>query len=157
MQALVLRGLQTSEGTIIEAVTVPWFDLIEKVLKDPSAAFQIPARTWEEIIAGAYHKVGFEHVTLTPRSGDHGRDVIAIKRGIGSVRLIDQVKAFKPDHLVTAHDARAMVGVLQGDGASKRFITTTSGFAPKIMDDPLMKLVVPSRLELIVCSTSRGA
>jgi len=47
---------------------------------------------WEEIIAGAYKKAGFDEVTLTPRSGDLGRDVIAIKKGLGSVRVIDQVK-----------------------------------------------------------------
>jgi hypothetical protein len=35
-------------------------------------------------------------VTLTPRSGDHGRDVIAIKKALGFVRIIDQVKAYKP-------------------------------------------------------------
>jgi restriction system protein len=56
----------------------------------------------KEIIAGAYHRSGFDEVILTPRSGDHGRDVIAIKKGIGSIRVIDQVKAYKPGHLVTA-------------------------------------------------------
>jgi restriction system protein len=56
-------------------------------------------------------------VTLTPRSGDYGRDVIAVKRGLGFIRVIDRVKAYKPDHLVTADDVRALMGVLQGDGA----------------------------------------
>ena len=58
-------------------------------------------------------------MTLTPRSGDHGRDVIAIKKGLGSIRVIDQVKAYKPGHRVTAKDVQALIGVLQGDGASK--------------------------------------
>src|SRR5262249_33532665 len=110
---------------------------------------QIAAHKWEEIIAGAYHKAGFDEVTLTPRSGDHGRDVIAVKRGLGSIRVIDQVKAYKPDHLVTANDVRALVGVLHGDGASKGFVTTTSGFAPLLRTDPLITPFIPSRLELI--------
>jgi restriction system protein len=88
-------------------------------------------------------------LATTPRSGDHGRDVIAIKKGLGLVRVIDQVKAFKPDHLVGANDVRALLGVLQGDGASKGFLTTTSDFAPRIRTDPLIVPHIPSRLELI--------
>lgn len=78
-----------------------------------------------------------------------GRDVIAVKKGLGSIRVIDQVKAYKPGHLVTANDVRALFGVLQRDGASKGFITTTSDFAPRIKDDPLLIPFMPSRLELI--------
>ena len=88
-------------------------------------------------------------MTLTPRSGDYGRDVIAIKKGIGSIRVIDQVKAYKPPHLVAANDVRALMGVLQGDGASKGCLSTTSDFAPMIKTDPLIVPFIPSRLELI--------
>jgi restriction endonuclease Mrr len=89
------------------------------------------------------------HGSLTPRSGDHGRDVIAIKKGLGSVRIIDQVKAFKPPNLVTADDVRALMGVLQGDGASKGFLTTTTDFAPRLRADPLIVPFMPARLELV--------
>jgi restriction system protein len=116
---------------------------------DASLAYQIPARKWEEIIAGAYQRAGFDEVTLTPHSGDFGRDIIAVKRGLGSVRVIDQVKAYGPSHLVTADDVRALLGVLEGDKASKGFLTTTSDFAPKLRDDILLKAYMPSRLELI--------
>ena len=112
-------------------------------------AFQISPEKWEEIIAGAYNRAGFDEVTLTPRSGDLGRDVIAIKKGLGSVRIIDQVKAFKPPNLVTADDVRALMGVLQGDGASKGFLTTTSDFAPKLRTDPLIIRFMPAQLELV--------
>jgi restriction system protein len=94
-------------------------------------------------------QVRIDEVTLTPRSGDHGRDVIAVKKGLGSVRVIDQVKAYKPGHLVTADDVRALVGVLHGDGASKGFLTTTSDFAPLLRKDPLILKFMPSQLELI--------
>jgi Restriction endonuclease len=136
LQSVVVPGARTSEGQLIVAVTVPWFDIIEMLKKDPNAAFQIPPRKWEEIIAGAYNKAGFEEVTLTPRSGDHGRDVIAVKKGICTIRVIDQVKAFKPPHLVNANDVRALIGVLQTDGAAKACLTTTSDFAPRIKTDP---------------------
>jgi restriction system protein len=150
LQATVVGfGDKTHEGQLIWCVAFPWFEIIECLTRDPAAAYQIPSRTWEEIIAGAYKKAGFEEVTLTPRSGDYGRDIIAVKWGLGSVRIIDQVKAYKPGHLVTADDIRALVGVLHGDGASKGFLTTTSDFAPRIQEDPLITPFMPSRIELI--------
>ncbi len=88
-------------------------------------------------------------MTLTPRSGDFGRDIIAVKHGVGTVRVIDQMKAYGPNHLVTANDVRALLGVLQGDKASKGFLTTTSDFAPKLRDDILIKPFMPARVELI--------
>jgi restriction system protein len=148
IKTVVIAGEKTSEGRLITAA-LPWFDIIEILKKDPSAAFKIPSRTWEEIIAGAYHKAGFDEVTLTPRSGDGGKDVIAVKKGLGSVRVIDQVKAFGPNNLVPADDVRALVGVLHADKASKGFVTTTSDFAPRIVDDPTIQVFIPARLELI--------
>lgn len=149
LQTVVEFGETTEEGKLIKAVAVPWFEIVKILEKNPMAAFEIPPDKWEEIIAGAYRHAGFDEVTLTPRSGDYGRDVIAVKKGIGTVRVIDQVKAYKPGHLVTANDVRALVGVLHGDGASKGFLTTTSDFAPKLAVDPLMSQFVPSRIELI--------
>jgi hypothetical protein len=54
-----------------------------------------------------------------------------------------------PPHLVTANDVRALVGVLELDGAAKGFLSTTSDFAPKITSDSLLKKVIPSRIQLI--------
>lgn len=149
LQTVIVPSRKTDEGQLIEAVTLPWFAIIKALSSNPSFAYQISDRKWEEIVAGAYKKAGFEEVTLTPRRGDYGRDIIAVKKGLGSVRIIDQVKAYKPGHLVTANDVRALMGVLQGDGASKGFLTTTSDFAPRIKEDPLIIPFMPSRLELI--------
>jgi restriction system protein len=149
LQTLVIPAGRTSEGQLIKAVALPWFDIVALLRHNPRAAFEIPPEKWEEIVAGAYKKAGFDEVTLTPRSGDHGRDVIAVKRGLGSVRVIDQVKAYTPPHLVTADDVRALMGVLQGDQASKGFLTTTSDFAPRLSEDPLIRPFIPSRLGLI--------
>ncbi len=149
LQTVIIPGGKTQEGLLVKAVSLPWFDIIELLKNDPSVAFQIPPDKWEEIVAGAYHKAGFDEVTLTPHSGDFGRDVIAIKKGIGSIRVIDQVKAFRQGHLVTANDVRALIGVLHGDKASKGFLTTTSDFAPKLEKDPLIIPFIPAQLELI--------
>jgi restriction system protein len=149
LESVVVCAEETAEGRLIEAVAIPWFKIIERFKAHPDEIFQIPPGLWEEIIAGAYKEAGFDSVTLTPRSGDLGRDVIAEKRGLGTIRVIDQVKAYSPGHLVTANDVRALMGVLPNDGASKGFVTTTSDFAPKLRKDPLLMPFMPSRLQLI--------
>jgi Restriction endonuclease len=122
LQAVVVPGERTDEGKLIEAVAIPWFDIINELSRNPNVAFEIPPDKWEEIIAGAYRRAGFERVILTPRSGDYGRDVIATKHGLGYVRVIDQVKAFKPPNLVTADHVRALMGVLQMTARQRGFL-----------------------------------
>lgn len=146
--ALVIGGAKTNEGILIQSVSQAWWRILDLLSKDPSNAYAISPRQWEEIIAGAYDEQGFDEVVLTPSSGDHGRDVIATKNGIGSIRIYDQVKAYKPGNLVTANDVRAMLGALSGANVSKGIITTTSTFAPRLMDDPVIAAHVPYRLEL---------
>jgi len=149
LQTVVLRGARTDEGAVIEAVLLPWFEIVEAITRDPGLAFKLSPEKWEEMLAGAYERAGFEHVTLTPRSGDLGRDVIAIKKGIAAIRVVDQMKAYKPGHLVTANDVRALLGVVEADKASKGFLTTTSDFAPRLRDDQLLKPLIGPRLELV--------
>ena len=118
------------------------------IQRDPESIYQIDPRQWEEIIAGAYSADGYE-VILTPRSGDHGRDVIATKSGVCSVRFYEQVKAYRPGHVVTADEVRSMAGVLAGfPNASKGIVTTTSTFAPRLLDDPGLRSLIPYRVEL---------
>lgn len=150
MQAVVIAGERSKEGELIKAVAIPWRAIVKQIVKDPKILFQIDPRRFEELIAGWYKEAGFDDVILTPRSGDHGRDVIAVKKGIGSVRLLDSIKRYGPGHLVTANDVRALLGVLHGDlNATKGIVTTSSDFAPKILEDPAIAAHVPYRLELV--------
>lgn len=138
------------DGQIIRLIDPIYSQLIEEIKNDPQIIYQIDPRKWEEIIAAAYDKAGFDEVILTPRSGDYGRDVIAIKKGFGSVKFIEQVKAYNPGHVVKADEVRALLGVLQAEqDASKAIFSTTSTFAPKIEEDKLIKPFLPYRLELI--------
>ena len=92
---------------------------------------------------------GYE-VTLTPRSGDHGRDVIAVKGGVGCLRILGSMKAYAPNRLVDRAHVHEMLGVLNTEAnVSKGIIATTSDFAPRIEEAPGMKQVLPYRLELI--------
>jgi restriction system protein len=147
--AVVLFGDQTAEGQIIAGLKVPWFEIIAQLDRDPDFLFKIPWRKLEEIVAGAYERAGWPEVVLTPRSGDDGRDVIATRPGVGSIRIVDQIKAYRPGNLVTADEIRSMLGVLDAErNVSKGFVTTTSRFAPGIKDNERLRAFMPYRLEL---------
>lgn len=149
LKAILEFGGRVDDGRLVESVALPWFDIMKIIKVDPNAIYSITPYIWEEIIAGAYTRAGFDEVVLTPRSGDKGRDVVATKHGIGSIRIFDQVKAYKPGHLVTAEEVRAMVGVITAAGnVSKGVVTTTSNFAPRILQVDYVRALVPYRLEL---------
>ena len=76
-------------------------------------------------------------------------EVFGLWNGVGRLRLIDQVKAYKPSHRVTAESVRAMLGIMPLDFATKGIVTTTSEFAPGVWTDPLIAPNIPSRLELV--------
>lgn len=148
IQAVVSLGEKTPEGHRIQAVTLPWFTLIEKIQRDAAYLTQIDWRRLEELVAGAYEQAGYE-VVLTPRSADRGRDIVAVKHGVCSIRLIDQVKAYAPHRRVSANDVRALIGVLASEqNTSKGIVTTTAAFAPGIWTDPTIQPFIPYRLEL---------
>lgn len=149
LSAVLEFGANVDQGRLVEAVATPWYDLIGMIRRDPGSIYHIDPFKWEEIIAGAYKTAGFDEVILTPRSSDRGRDVIATKHGWGSIRFLDQVKAYSPDHVVSATDVRAMLGVISSQrNVSKGIITTTSRFAPRLLDDEDIRAFVPHRLEL---------
>ena len=150
LQAAVLSlGSKTTDGQLVEAVAIPWVEIIRQLERDPEFLFKIPWRTLEEIVAGAYTQAGWPDVVLIPRSGDRGRDVIATKPGVLSVRVVDQIKAYRKGHVVTADEVRSMLGVLQTDqNVSKGLVTTTSRFAPGIETDSGLRAFMPFRLEL---------
>lgn len=149
LKAILEFGDRTDDGRLIQCVAIPWFEIVTLLERDPSAAYAIDPFKWEEIIAGAYVEAGFDEVILTPRSGDNGRDVVATKKGIGSIRIFDQVKAYKPGHLVTAEEVRALAGTLfAAQNVSKGVVTTTSDFAPRIETHDFVRSLIPYRLEL---------
>ena len=150
IQAVVTPYEKTAEGELVRALSVPWRRIVNALVQQPGLAFEIPPRTWEEIVAAAFDAAGYEQVTLTPRSGDRGRDVIAVKRGVGSVRIIGSVKAYRARHRVRHDDVRALLGVLFADPrATKAILSTTSSFMPGVHTDPLIQRHVPYRLELM--------
>jgi restriction system protein len=150
VSTILVPDRNTDEGLLIKGTTIAWAQIAEMLKGNWTEAFSIPPEKWEEMIAGAYERAGYDQVTLTPRSGDFGRDVIAVKSGIGCIKVIGSVKAYSPGHLVKHDDVRAFLGVLGGErDASKGIITTTSDFAPRIASDPFIKPYLSTRLELM--------
>jgi restriction system protein len=132
-------GEKMDQGSIIRVSLVPWLEIRVAIKRDPSILFFFAnhPRKFEEFLAATYDKAGWDEVILTPRSNDGGRDVIATKKGYCSIRILDQAKAYSPNHLVTHDDVRSMLGVLQVDSnSSKGVITTTSDFQPTIKTNP---------------------
>ena len=146
--AVTILGDRIAEGQIVEGVSLAWFEIISHIESDPDFLFKIPARRVEEIVAGAYERAGWE-VILTPRSGDRGRDVIATRSGVISIRIVDQIKVYRLGHLITADEVRSMLGVLHIDrNVSKGLVTTTGRFAPGIEKDRGIIAFMPYRLNL---------
>jgi restriction system protein len=148
--SLIIPEGRTPSGLLVKSSSAIWASIAKALSNDWSKAFEIPPERWEEIVAGAFKNDGYDEVTLTPRSGDHGRDVIAIKRGMGCVKVLGSVKAFAPDRLVPYEDVRSLMGVIASErDTSKGIITTTSDFPPKIKSDPLIAPLLPTRIELV--------
>ena len=138
MQTLIIQESKSAEGRVIQAVTIPWKEILKLINGDPHLIYQIDPWKWEEIIAGSYKASGlFDEVVLTPRSGDHGRDVIATKHGFCSIRCIESVKRYTPGKVVDADDVRSLgFAMLADPKVNKGVVSTTWEFAPRIEDDP---------------------
>ena len=150
LNSVVKKIGKVSDGDIIDVLDIPWEAIVDYLDNDWTRASEIPWRKWEEIVAGAYKRHGFDVVILTNRSGDHGRDIVAEKKGFCSIKIIDSVKAYKPGHLVSADDVRSLIGVMHGDqSVSKGILSTTSDFAPRLREDPFIKPFLDTRLDLM--------
>ncbi|WP_315737746.1 MULTISPECIES: restriction endonuclease [unclassified Bradyrhizobium] len=149
VSGLIIPEKRVGEGILLKSASSIWDEIARRLSNDWNVAYQLSPQTWEEIVAGAFHKSGYE-VVLTPRTGDHGRDVIAVKSGIGCIKIIGSVKAYRQDRLVSYDDVRALIGVMSGErDVSKGLITTTSDFPPNIERDPFIAPFLPTRLELV--------
>jgi hypothetical protein len=142
--AVITQLYPVDQGLVIAADPIQFSAIVKDLERDPSLVHQIHWRKWEEL-AAAYDREGFE-IVLKPRSNDGGRDVIATRADIGTIRIYDQVKTLSSNRLVTATDVRAKPGVLCADpNVSKAFVTTTSDFTPGVYVDPRLHQSMPYR------------
>jgi hypothetical protein len=131
--AIVNFGEKQDEGQLIKAVALPWFEILREIERDQQFIFQFckQPRIFEEFIAGAYERSGWRNIVITPQSADRGRDIIlaATLPGVGTIQVVDELKAYSPNRPVTAKEVSRLAWVLQRDRAvSKGIVTTTSTF-----------------------------
>ncbi|PTQ74363.1 restriction endonuclease [Celeribacter persicus] len=143
---------RVAQGTIVKALSHPWEAVFEQIKTNSNLLYQFSKfpREFEEFIAASYERQGFK-VLLTPRSGDGGVDLIAEKSGIGTLRILDQCKAFSKGNRVGLNDARAMMGTFKrltdfNNTPTRAILTTTSTFAPTAKTE--WKDYIPTQLEL---------
>ena len=149
LQTVIDRIEKVPEGHLIEIVMLPWFAIYREIIRNPGFMHQLTPLQLEEMIAGAYKLAGFSHVTITPKSADRGRDVIATSRDGYTVRILDQAKKYAADKVVGYEAIRAFIMVLDADRATRGFLTTTGVFPPNLLRDYLIAPRLGSTLELI--------
>jgi restriction system protein len=138
------------EGILLRSTSEILAEIVQHLKADWDVASQIHWRKWEEIIAAAFHKDGYDEVVLTHGSGDKGRDVIATRYGVGSIKILGSVKAYSPGKLVRYDDVRALAGAISMEpDVSKGMLITTSSFPQKIHQEEFMSRLIPTRLELL--------
>lgn len=151
MQTSILSdSKKIDNGWLVSTISYSWFSIYKEIIKNPNFIFEFVKYPFkfEEFIAGAYERAGYD-VLLTNRSNDGGKDLIVSKSGYGAIKFIEQIKAYKPGHLVTHNDIRAMLGVLSSEpNVSKCLVTTTSDFQPNVLKSEQFKKFIPNRLEL---------
>jgi len=147
--SIIIPDRVTREGTLIKATTLLFDEIARELGNNWARVPDFTPTQWEAIVAGYFSKKGYE-VTLTPRSGDFGLDLIARKHDFGAVKLLGSVKRYAFGRPVPAAEVRELMGALSMDpSASKGMLITTSDFAPRILDDPGIANAMPTRLELI--------
>lgn len=150
VSSLIVPERKMAEGVLLRSTSLVWDEIVDELGENWERAYSLGPRQWEELIAGAFTKDGYVDVILTPSSRDHGRDLIATKRGVGTVKIVGSVKAYKRDLKVDYDSIRALAFVMLAErGVSKGVVLTTSDFPPLVYEDPHLKKYLHKKLELV--------
>jgi restriction endonuclease Mrr len=104
--------------------------LIERLRRVPELMHQLHPRAFEELVAELLAARGYD-VTLTPFSGDGGRDILAVSHDdLGEFLIYVECKKWDPHHLVGPDVVRALYGVVAADNVTAGVVATTSSFSP---------------------------
>lgn len=105
--------------------------LLDQILRSPELMRNLSPQRFEHFIATLIDKLGFEDVVITPRSGDQGRDILAVKRVLGiPILFAFECKRYSPDKPVGVEILRALFGTISHGPtkANKGILVTTSRF-----------------------------
>ncbi len=102
---------------------------IDSILKRPQRIYSIPSRRFEEILAFALSRNGYDEVQLTAPTRDGGYDIAAVRNGVTRQRLIVECKRFRSSRKVGRPILDALLGVLETQKANQAVLATTSSFS----------------------------
>lgn len=128
------RLVEIASPEAIEALRSVQFEpilLVDRAMRRPESMREMSPRDFEVFVASLVEQLGFDDVILTPRSNDHGRDVLATKKVHGiSIFFAFECKRYGVDQPVGKAIIRALLGtVVQRDTrATKGVLVTTSRF-----------------------------
>lgn len=105
-------------------------ELMKRLAAFPQERFRLNPRVFEETVAELLRRMGYETI-LTPRSGDHGRDVIAsLKTPTAQMLMLVECKRFAANRLVGPEPIARIWIRLFDDKANMAMVVTTSDFQP---------------------------
>lgn len=105
--------------------------ILHKMMSDPELMRTIPPREFELFVGELIDKLGFSDVSVTPRSNDRGRDIIASKNINGiPVLFAFECKQYSQNRKIQIDTMRSLLGTIS-HGTTKANIgvlVTTSTF-----------------------------
>jgi hypothetical protein len=82
--SIIVSGGPTADGTLVKATTAVWEDIVRKLGNDWSVAIGFSSRQWEEIVAGAFKRLGYEagrfHRGLATQEAHGERKLVSWRR-----------------------------------------------------------------------------
>lgn len=131
----VLFSLGEAPGNsgVIESVAAVNEKLIAHLAHCPELLYNLEPRRFEELVAELLKAQGFE-ATLTPRTRDGGRDILAARSDrLGTLLYRVECKRYAPAKKVGVEVVRSIYGVVQSERANKGVIVTTSSFTTQAL------------------------
>ena len=57
--AIIVYGDKVAEGHLVRALSIPWWEIIRELDRDPNFMYKFGSRGFEELIAAAYKREGW--------------------------------------------------------------------------------------------------
>lgn len=107
---------------------IAWEYTIERLVNNTEAMYKLSPREFEALVGQILEAFGYE-VAATPRTGDGGRDLIAVQSGpLAQTKFFIDCKRYSRQRKVGIEQVRAMMFVVQAERATGGVIATTGYF-----------------------------
>jgi len=105
-------------------------EFLARLARFPEERFRLDPRVFEETVAELLNRMGYS-VRLTPRTGDHGRDVIAAyQTPAARILMLVECKRYAAHRPVGVEPISRLWSRLFDDHANLGMVVTTSDFSP---------------------------